>query len=474
MDAATLTYDTLRFGEFEEFPETTEPVWILGKEFSALTGKDEILSDVSSRLWFTYRKNFPPIGGTGPTSDTGWGCMLRCGQMILGQALLCRHLGRDWRWQRGARQREEYISILNAFIDKKDSYYSIHQIAQMGVGEGKSIGQWYGPNTVAQVLKKLSVFDSWSWLAVHVAMDNTVVIEEIKRLCMPWLDYASGACAEPEPEGERGLNGYLEGACAIGAEETVLWKPLHCFMLPQSLGVIGGKPNSAHYFIGFVGEELIYLDPHTTQPAVEPTDDGQVPDDTYHCQHPPCRMNIRELDPSIAVGFFCKTEEDFDDWCMHIRKLSCSRDALPMFELVDSQPSHYANTDVLNLTPGQCLMISQTRTGWSGFSTLRMRSLRSCRCEECFLPAIWNSCFGLERVGVWEGRFWGGGSCWPCFLQQVKLSSTSEAFYFTCTIYPYVLEQRHQGATIVFLLFTICTLNTSNLFYIKNKENNKK
>lgn len=25
--------------------------------------------------------------------------------------------------------------------------------AQMGVGEGKSIGQWYGPNTVAQVLK---------------------------------------------------------------------------------------------------------------------------------------------------------------------------------------------------------------------------------------------------------------------------------------------------------------------------------
>ncbi|KAI7790414.1 cysteine protease ATG4B-like [Triplophysa rosa] len=150
---ATLTYDSLHFGEIEDFPETIEPVWILGKQFSALTEKDEILTDVTSRLWLTYRKNFQPIGGTGPTSDTGWGCMLRCGQMILGEALICRHLGRDWRWNPGQRQRSEYISILNAFIDKKDSYYSIHQIAQMGVGEGKSIGQWYGPNTVAQVLK---------------------------------------------------------------------------------------------------------------------------------------------------------------------------------------------------------------------------------------------------------------------------------------------------------------------------------
>lgn len=31
-------------------------------------------------------------------------------------------------------------------------FFSCHA-AQMGVGEGKSIGQWYGPNTVAQVLK---------------------------------------------------------------------------------------------------------------------------------------------------------------------------------------------------------------------------------------------------------------------------------------------------------------------------------
>jgi cysteine protease ATG4 len=55
------------------------------------------------------------------------------------------------------------------FIDKRHSSYSIHQIGmsyilrnkkiqidllvQMGHSEGKEIGQWFGPNTIAQVLR---------------------------------------------------------------------------------------------------------------------------------------------------------------------------------------------------------------------------------------------------------------------------------------------------------------------------------
>lgn len=33
-------------------------------------------------------------GGTNVMSDSGWGCTLRCGQMMLSHALILKHLGR--------------------------------------------------------------------------------------------------------------------------------------------------------------------------------------------------------------------------------------------------------------------------------------------------------------------------------------------------------------------------------------------
>ncbi|KAK1788022.1 hypothetical protein P4O66_016496, partial [Electrophorus voltai] len=333
------------FSEFlEDLPDTNEPVWILGECYNVKTEKSELLSDVHSKLWFTYRKKFSPIGGTGPSSDTGWGCMLRCGQMILAQALVCQHLGR----------------------------------AQMGVGEGKSVGEWYGPNTVAQVLKygKLALFDDWNSLAVYVSMDNTVVIEDISKFFyLSWKQCCQGAWprsgaygwgeSQPSDRSWSG-RGRAEEAGPVPypcSQQARGWRPLllliplrmginnmnpvyiqalkECFKMPQSCGVLGGKPNLAYYFIGFIDDELIYLDPHTTQLAVDSETGTPVDDQSYHCQRSPHRMKITSLEPSVALGFFCRSEEDFDGWCSQVQQELVRKRNLRLFELVEKHPPHW-------------------------------------------------------------------------------------------------------------------------------------
>lgn len=51
----------------------------------------------------------------------------------------------------------------------------------------------------------------------------------------------------------------------------------------------------------WVDDELIYLDPHTTQQAVESESGIAVDDQSYHCQRTPHRMKITSLDPSVAL-----------------------------------------------------------------------------------------------------------------------------------------------------------------------------
>ncbi|XP_077515068.1 autophagy-related 4a isoform X3 [Amblyomma americanum] len=341
---ASLTYEVGAV-EYDDFKPSEEPVFILGTKYSTFHELDDLRNDVTSKIWLTYRKNFPAISGTDHTSDTGWGCMLRCGQMVIAEALVRRHLGKGWQWAPGIRD-ENYLRVLRMFQDKKNCTYSIHQIAQMGVSEGKTVGQWFGPNTVAHVLRQLSAFDKWSSLAVHVSMDSVVVMDDIRKICrveVPAVD--DGVRHRTQSHG-------------LAAAEAVCWKPLllfiplrlglseinpvyYCglkrtFALKQSVGIIGGKPNHALYIIGVVGDDLVFLDPHTTQLAVDL--DVEFPEDeSYHCAHA-SRMDIGQLDPSIALCFYLPTESEFDSWCHLAHKHLITQMKQPLFEITEHRP----------------------------------------------------------------------------------------------------------------------------------------
>jgi cysteine protease ATG4 len=78
--------------------------------------------------------------------------MMRCGQMLLAEALTQLHIGRHWRWTTDSRD-PTYLEIVSKFEDSKSAVFGIHQIAIMGQDSGKKISEWYSPNVIAQVIR---------------------------------------------------------------------------------------------------------------------------------------------------------------------------------------------------------------------------------------------------------------------------------------------------------------------------------
>ncbi|OOQ86860.1 putative cysteine protease atg4 [Penicillium brasilianum] len=359
-------------------PET--PIWCLGQQYTPTKPTDShgtdqshraerttdgvndagsawpeaFLADFESRTWMTYRSHFAPIprsnnpeatssmtlgvrlrsqlmDSQGFTSDTGWGCMIRSGQGLLANALCILEFGREWR--RGQRIEKE-SKLLAMFADHPEAPFSIHRFVQCGAEScGKYPGEWFGPSATARCIQLLSNTQEPPMLRVYVTKDTSDVYED------QFIRLASDQSGRIQPT--LILMGVRLG---IDHVTSVYWDGLQAALqYPQSVGIAGvvslkkrGRPSASHYFVGSQNSHLFFLDPHSTRPAVpyrpnEPYSTEEL--DSYHTRRLR-RIHIKDMDPSMLIGFLIKNDADWADWKARIQ----STTGKPVIHLITGEP----------------------------------------------------------------------------------------------------------------------------------------
>lgn len=357
-------FNTIQYYEFI----STAPVWILGVLYKHLsnqsTDKEQYNTDhinlkqqLHTIMWFTYRRNMEfDILNTGINSDAGWGCMLRTGQMMCANALY-KHLIQSQQNNHNndcidsSTYNKQYAEILSWFLDYPHTTnhpFSIHNIlTHYNSGSSNNnndsiphytplqqqcVGQWFGPNTTWNMLSKC--FQSYTIpnLAVYIPQNQVLYRNQINELCNitesnihKWNRNNSNIYTNRYDT----FNNITE---AVGSWRSLLivipvriggdilntdYLPslLSCFQYSQSIGIVGGKPRSSLYFIGIHDSNILYIDPHTVQSATYNYEDltDSNTQSSYHINNVQS-MNVNQLDPSLAIGFYCHNKDDFESF----------------------------------------------------------------------------------------------------------------------------------------------------------------
>jgi len=317
--------------------------------------------DWRSRVWMTYRRGFERLGRTKWQTDAGWGCTLRSAQMMVANALSVHSRGRCWRREIDTqhddvtRDDEEdvegaphtffasvvnklripehdrtkdgcdaQLEILRLFADEERAPFSVHRVCETTADWGAPPGRWFEPSVMCRAFEVLiSGHELGRELAVYVVSG-----QEGEGGGVPVLD-EDDIRAKSVDSGKALL---LFVPVMLGAGRTINARYVSqlrsMLTFEQSVGIVGGRPNSSLYLVGHSDEVFFYLDPHVVQPA---SSVNSVDVESYYCPTP---LHIRgeALDPTLALGFYCRNAAETVDLLARVDALANENATAPVLQ----------------------------------------------------------------------------------------------------------------------------------------------
>ena len=357
------------------------PTVLLGKMFPETEDVRELEARFEQEfreiIWCTYRSGFEAIRRIEEgelkaeyTSDVGWGCTLRVGQMLIANCM------------KRLSSRQQAIADI---LETPSAAFSVHRLVEIGDRHlDRRAGDWYAPSAVCHALKYLVDETGRDDVGFLVAMDGCIYHDQvysaasglpIQTFRLPCRCEKKARREEPSPDTDEYELFDLEASeCTVclqpltaaqwtkpllltvplmlglGQVNTEYYEAVKFFLrLPQSAGIIGGRPKSALYFVGYQGDSLVFLDPH----YVQKTCGSDWTSPTYTCSRANL-LRLRDAESSMSVAFYVESLGSYESLCTAIlqaeeltRKVMSVQPRTPGYLLGEDLPVQHEDRDFI-------------------------------------------------------------------------------------------------------------------------------
>ena len=245
---------------------------------------------------FTYRQGFECLPRSTETTDKGWGCLIRTGQMLLHECMR-RH---------GAFKDEQ--TLREKFRDlpsETEAPFSIHNMVRgiCNPNDKFTAGYWspkQGSDAIKAVVANAHL--EKPLLVLQAEGDGQLYNDEI----MYSVEEAPTLILVP-----------MRTSLSDRITHTAWATFKHLLSTNLCVGIVGGSPKRSYYFFGTAkGEKALYLDPH------QETQKAYVSDATAGIVHETAQtvpqLEWKRIDSSMVVGFYVKDANEWQELSRHI------------------------------------------------------------------------------------------------------------------------------------------------------------
>lgn len=361
-----LKYNIIRF--YSNFNIRSNNAHIFNKTYNTVKDKnfEKIKRKINKIIYISYRSQYRPQinikNNSIYSSDCGWGCMIRSSQMILARAIY-----KIIKFNNKIKENEmeiinntilffmeynlnikeiksnyldSYINKLSSIVKQRDNKeeiisidppFSIHKICTLGEIYGRTCGEWFSDFELPKIYKIInSSFDIFPNLKIF-HFNSNIELNTIVHSCLKESPNSNISNYSNEDIFVYNNTKFLFenmglifvsvrlGLYYITPEYIPSLKNL--FSCKENIGFIGGRVNSAAYFIGYENNNLIFIDPHKNQTSLKGISELNRQGIATYLDKKIYVLSFSHLRPALTIGFLFRNLNEFKDLVEYFYKV---------------------------------------------------------------------------------------------------------------------------------------------------------